>query len=96
MKHGFQLQYSILKLRVIHDHNKSRSHAKYQSRHSPTALASIVCRYLVASSPDTIYVSFIGTKLAKDVLVDANFFHKPLWKTEKAEQVRRYGGREGQ
>ena len=52
---------------------------------------SLLHRYLVASSPDTIYVSFIGTKLAKDVLVDANFFHKPLWKAEKTEQVGQAG-----
>jgi hypothetical protein len=46
------------------------------------------CRYLVASSPKTIYVSFIGTKLAKDVLVDANFLHRPLWQAPNSKQVR--------
>ncbi len=47
----------------------------------------IHCRYLLASSPKTMYVSFIGTKLAKDMLVDANMFHRPLWKSQDAKQA---------
>ena len=58
-----------------------------QDKQASSQLYHFACRYLVASSPDTIYVSFIGTKLAKDVLVDANFFHAPLWRTEKPETV---------
>ena len=50
--------------------------------------APMACRYLVASSPRTLYVSFIGTKLAKDVLVDANLLHSPLWKAPNSQQVR--------
>lgn len=46
-----------------------------------------MCRYLLASSPKTMYVSFIGTKLAKDVLVDANFLRRPLWRSRDAKQV---------
>ena len=34
-----------------------------------------------------MYVSFIGTKLAKDVLVDANMLHRPLWKSQDAKQA---------
>ena len=59
----------------------------YPSIHSCTRQLPVVCRYLVASSPKTLYVSFIGTKLAKDVLVDANLLHSPLWKTPHSKQV---------
>ena len=46
------------------------------------------CRYLVATSPNTVYVSFIGTKLAKDILVDANFMHRPLWQASDTDRAR--------
>lgn len=52
-----------------------------------TVVITFPSRYLVATSPETVYVSFIGTKLAKDVLVDANFLHSPLWQASEPDTV---------
>lgn len=50
-------------------------------------LQPVLDRYMVAVSPDTMYVSFIGTKLAKDLLVDVNLLHKPLWQASERNTV---------
>ena len=34
-----------------------------------------------------MFVSFIGTKLAKDVLVDVNMLRSPLWQSTDTKQV---------
>ena len=35
--------------------------------------------YLLATSKDAMYVAFMGTKQARDLVVDARFLHRPVW-----------------
>jgi hypothetical protein len=36
------------------------------------------CRYIIAETEDTIYVSFVGTKKLQDLLTDFNYWQVPL------------------
>ena len=40
---------------------------------------SLGCRYIVASSADALYVAFMGTKVLRDYLADANYLQAALW-----------------
>ena len=39
---------------------------------------------MLASTPEALYVCLMGTKHMRDVLVDINFLHRPLWHAEQA------------
>ena len=36
--------------------------------------------YLIATGHDALYVSFMGTKQARDLMSDLSFLHEPIWK----------------
>ena len=36
-------------------------------------------RYIVASSAEALYVAFMGTKVLRDYLTDANYLQAALW-----------------
>ncbi|GFR43454.1 hypothetical protein Agub_g4537 [Astrephomene gubernaculifera] len=42
-------------------------------------LQEIPQHYIIATSPTTMYVAFMGTKQFQDLLVDANLLHTPVW-----------------
>ena len=37
------------------------------------------CRYIVSSSAEALYVAFMGTKVLRDYLADANYLQATLW-----------------
>ena len=37
------------------------------------------CRYIVSSSAEALYVAFMGTKVLRDYLADANYLQAALW-----------------
>ena len=45
----------------------------------------LVCRYIIASSADALYVAFMGTKVLRDYLADANYLQAALWPGTQAQ-----------
>ncbi|EFJ53181.1 hypothetical protein VOLCADRAFT_86206 [Volvox carteri f. nagariensis] len=43
------------------------------------SLSGIPQHYLIATSPTSMYVAFMGTKQFQDILADANLLHTPVW-----------------
>eukprot|EP00798_Chlamydomonas_sp_ICE-L_P000105 gene105-5516_t len=43
------------------------------------SMDSIEQHYLVAESGDSMYIAFMGTKQARDLMADLGFLHRPLW-----------------
>ncbi|GIL88442.1 hypothetical protein Vretifemale_16406 [Volvox reticuliferus] len=43
------------------------------------SLAGIPQHYLIATSPTSMYVAFMGTKQFQDILADANLLYTPIW-----------------
>jgi hypothetical protein len=45
-------------------------------------------RYLLGESPDAIYVSFMGTKLPRDMATNANLFQVTRWSCKMQRAAR--------
>eukprot|EP00884_Botryococcus_braunii_P022747 jgi/Botrbrau1/9156/Bobra.160_3s0028.1 len=51
------------------------------------SLPHVQHRYLLASSPSALYVAFMGTKEARDLLADANILQGALWEDPSASSI---------
>lgn len=44
-----------------------------------TSINDIPQHYLIATGGDAMYVAFMGTKQARDLVADARFLKQPVW-----------------
>ena len=53
----------------------------------------VMCRYIVAETQDTVYVSFVGTKRLQDLLTDLNYWQTHLQPEDALSRPSADGGR---
>ncbi len=55
-------------------------------------LADLPQHYMIATTPTSLIVAFMGTKRWEDLLADANLLHTPVWAESAALAADAVGG----